>query len=126
MKHQAEPHLHWGSASFASELTALRERVAQARASAVSRSDLLLVEDLATAYEELRVADAELRAQQEHIVGLLRDRQDVTRQQERAAALVPVPVVSTDLSGVVRTVNAAAAMLFGAAASRLVGKPLAV
>ncbi|NYD40998.1 ANTAR domain-containing protein [Nocardioides panaciterrulae] len=115
----------WRSATFASELSALRRRVDEARLAGAGDSRLL-VEDLDTAYEELRVADADLRAQQEHIVGLLRDQRAVALQHERTISLVPVPVVSTDRFGVIRAVNSAAATLVGAGIADLVRKPLAV
>ncbi|MDN4162893.1 GAF and ANTAR domain-containing protein [Nocardioides abyssi] len=84
----------------------------------------VLVAELETAYEELRVADEEVRAQQEHIVQLL-ERSDVLRwQHERMLAVLPVPVLTTDRVGVVRAVNAAAAGLFSRRITHLVGKPL--
>lgn len=89
-------------------------------ASAVS----VLVAELETAYEALRVADEEVRSQQDHIAELL-DRENLLRgQHERMLAVLPVPVLTTDRLGVVRAVNAAAAGPFARRAAHLVGKSL--
>lgn len=89
-------------------------------------ADLELVQDLETAYEELRVADEEVRAQQEQIAGLLESQHLVRWQQERATSLLPVPAVITSSEGVVQFVNAAAAMILRRSVVRIVGKPLMV
>lgn len=82
------------------------------------------LQHLETAYEELRVAEEEVRAQQEQIGELLQDRQRLRSQHERMLATLPVPVLGTDLDGVVRTANAAATELLEPRTKQLLGKPL--
>jgi PAS domain-containing protein len=82
------------------------------------------LQHLETAYEELRVAEEEVRAQQEEITDLLQDRQRLRSQHERMLATLPVPVLGTDLDGVVRSANAAATAQLAARTKQLVGKPL--
>ena len=76
--------------------------------------------------EELRVADEELRAQQELIDGLLRGRAADQLAAVRLSAALPVPLVGTDRDGLVTQANPAAAALFHLEVGRLRGKPLAV
>ncbi|MDN4174437.1 ANTAR domain-containing protein [Nocardioides sp. SOB77] len=108
-------------------LGAMRTRLDSlgAGAGADRRSEVAaLVAHLETAYEELRVADEEARAQHDHITRLV-ERENLLRwQQERMLAVLPVPVVTTDPDGIVRAVNAAAAGLLARRVSRLVGEPL--
>jgi GAF domain-containing protein len=112
-------------AGFGSELDDLHHRIRLARDQATS-IDPVLVQDLETAYEELRVADEEVRAQQEEITALVQGRHLLRWQQERAMALMPVPVVITDGEGIIEFSNAAAAMLLHMGVARIVGKPLMV
>ncbi|WP_343908988.1 ANTAR domain-containing protein [Nocardioides aquiterrae] len=100
---------------------ALERRIAQVRA---EREQDVLVQDLETAYEELRTAEEEIRAQTETIERLVRSRDSLRVQQERVLAVLPVPVVLTDAHGVIRTVNAAAALVLNLRVDRLLGKPL--
>lgn len=102
----------------------MRERLDSMAAADTSTDVGLLLADLETAYEELRVADEEVRAQQDHIAQLTERENLVRWQQERMLAVLPVPVLTTDRVGVVRSVNAAAAGLLERRVSRLVGKPL--
>jgi len=114
----------WRAAAFTEELSALRARLEELTG-APSPDPFELTQDLSTAYEELRVADEEIRSQQEHILGLLTDQRRLAQQHERLFALIPVPVLTTDRAGAVRTANAAAAALLGLGLTRLVGKPIA-
>jgi PAS domain S-box-containing protein len=88
--------------------------------------DLLAVlQELETAAEELRAADAELAIQAEK---LQRTHLDLELERQRYAALfnfAPDGYLVTDAYGVIREANQAAAELLGARAARLVGKPLA-
>ena len=104
------------------DLERLRDRVDRARSSTPSAD--VLVQDLETAYEELRVADEEVRLQNESIRRLLESHQGIKLQQERTMAILPVPIVVTDMKGLIRSANAAAAMLVGARVARLLGKPI--
>ena len=84
--------------------------------------DLLTV--LQSAEEELRVAGEELRVQQETIARLARSHRNLRLQQERTMSVLPVPVVVTDMAGVIRSANAAAARLVDMRVAHLIGKPL--
>lgn len=105
------------------DLQRLRARVARARSEDRPGADTL-VQDLETAYEELRVADEEVRSQHEAIQRLVESHQGLRLQQERTMAILPVPIVVTDMQGLIRSVNAAAATLVGARVSRLLRKPV--
>jgi GAF domain-containing protein len=83
-----------------------------------------LLDVLETAYEELRVADEEVRAQQEHIAHLVEGQQLMRWQHERMLAILPVPVLTTDQYGTVRSVNAAGSWLAERRVARMVGKPI--
>jgi len=109
--------------SPATDLAGLAARLADARSSD-SPAREVLVQDLETAYEELRVADEEIRIQHDAIQRLVASHQGLRLQHERTMAVLPVPVVVTDMRGIIRSVNAAAAMLVAARVSRLIGKPV--
>jgi PAS domain S-box-containing protein len=87
----------------------------------------LLVEalaELSTTLEELRVAEAELRQQNE---ALLRGYEEVEAERRRYQELfdfTPEAYLVTDLEGTIREVNRAAAQQLEVARPRLVGKPL--
>jgi PAS domain-containing protein len=83
-----------------------------------------LRERLAVAGEDLRVADEELRAQQELIDGLLRDRYAEQLAAVRLAAVLPVPLLETDRDGLVLVANPAALAMLQLDADRLRGTPL--
>lgn len=103
----------------------LADRVRRARAGA-GPGDETMLQDLETAYEELRVPDERARAQEEHIARLLRLRESHRLMHERMLAVLPVAVVVTDRNGAIRTVNAATAQLVGQRPERLVHKPVFV
>ena len=104
-------------------LSQLRRHLDRLRAAADLTPELL-VQDLETVYEELRTSEEEVRVQQEQIARLVSDQASEHRQYERVLALLPVPVLTTDTLGVVRTANAAAAALLRVPGERLVGKPV--
>jgi PAS domain S-box-containing protein len=79
---------------------------------------------LEMAYEELRVADEEVRAQYEQIGRLLQSQHVLHWQHERMLAMLPVPALVTDVNGLIRSVNAAAAVLTVRRAARLLGHPI--
>ena len=86
-----------------------------------------MVEDglsLEVATEELRVADEELRAQQETIDKLVRGRLADELATSRLAAAMPVPLVDTDGAGAIVRANPAAGALLHLDVARLRGKPL--
>jgi PAS domain-containing protein len=84
----------------------------------------LLVQDLETVYEELRVSEEEVRVQQEQIARLVSDQATEHRQHERMVAVLPVAVLTTDAHGAIRAANAAAGGLLRVPGERLVGKPV--
>lgn len=83
-----------------------------------------LLAALATAHEELRAADEEVRAQCEAMSRLVESHQCLRLQQERMVAILPVPVLVTDVRGTIRSVNAAAALAMDMRVAHLLGKPL--
>ena len=83
-----------------------------------------LRERLAVAGEDLRVADEELRAQQELIDGLLRARYAEQLAAVRLAAALPVPLLETDRDGLVLVANPATLALLQVDAEWLRGTPL--
>lgn len=83
-----------------------------------------LLAALESTREELRVTDEEVRAQQETIRRLTESHKSLRLQQERTISILPVPVVVTDMRGIVTSVNAAAAALVEMRVAHLLGKPL--
>ena len=81
-------------------------------------------DDLMTAFEELSVAEEELRAQQETLVetGILLEIQ--RKRYHTLFDLAPDPYVVTDATGTIEEANAAASALLGMASKQLVGKSL--
>ena len=82
-------------------------------------------DDLMTAFEELSVAEEELRAQQETLLetGTLLEIQ--RKRYHTLFDLAPDPYLVTDASGTIEEANAAASALLGMASKQLVGKSLA-
>jgi len=81
-------------------------------------------ERLLEAYEELKVAEEELRAHQELILQAQKEA-DVERKRYRTLfELAPHPYVVTDRHGMIEQANNAAGELFGLAVPRLIGKPI--
>lgn len=112
-----------GTPSLATDLDSLRTQLVRARSSQSPPTDEL-VQALETAYEELRVANEEIRTQHDAIQRLVESHQGLRLQHERTMAMLPVPIVVTDMLGIVRSVNAAATTLVEARAARLLGKPV--
>ena len=83
-----------------------------------------LVLGLETAYEELRVADEEVRTQQLEITRLLEGRNLLHWQHERLLSMLPVPAIVTDAQGIIRSVNAAAAVITSMRVARMLGRPV--
>jgi PAS domain-containing protein len=75
--------------------------------------------ELAVALEQLRVADEELRAQQEHLQGLLTAQAHGRAAHQQLVSRLPTPALVTDAHGSVRVANAAAAALLGTRLHRL-------
>ena len=105
------------------DLAVLRSRLETIRATATAEPDAL-VGDLETAYEELQVADEEVRTQQGTIRRLVASHHDLRLQQERMMGILPVPIIVTDMQGAIRSANAAASVLVGVRLARLVGRPI--
>jgi GAF domain-containing protein len=82
--------------------------------------------DVQVAHEELRIAEDELRAQQEQITQLLTQHDTERRWRGQLAALVPIGLCATDGNGSLVDVNPAFAAHLGANLLRLRGKPLSV
>ena len=81
-------------------------------------------EHLLAAYEELSVAEEELRTQHETILESQRMLEVQRNRYQTLFDIAPDPYVVTDESGLVEEANAAAAELFGVPAALLIGKPL--
>jgi PAS domain-containing protein len=136
-QHQPPTQQGPGDAGFLERLDTLRARLERLRAQDVAPGDrvdqvdqdlagqsLEMMADLDTAYEELRVADEEVRTQQDQIARLLESHQQLHWQHERMLAMLPVPALITDSDGLIRSVNAAAAALTATRPARLLGKPI--
>src|SRR5690242_8603032 len=78
------------------DLAVLRRRLETIRATAAAEPDAL-VGDLETAYEELQVADEEVRTQQGTIRRLVASHHDLRLRQERMMGILPVPMIVTDM-----------------------------
>jgi PAS domain S-box-containing protein len=111
--------------AFPEGLAHLERRIAHLHRTGERTDDArAILLDLEVAYEELRVADEEVRTQQEEISRLAESHQLLRWQHERMLEMVPVPVLTTDRAGAVRSANAAAAALVGMRLPQLLGKPL--
>jgi PAS domain-containing protein len=115
-----------GSLDFTRELEELRSRLRNRPSDDPDQVGPApeLVADLETAYEELRVADEEVRAQQDQISRLIQSHHLLHWQHERTLAMLPLPAVLTDAQGLIRSVNAPSAALVVARVARLLGKPI--
>jgi PAS domain-containing protein len=112
---------------FTEELAELQRRIDRFRShpdpQAADAVDLLLA-DLQSAHEELRVADEEVRIQQHELERVVESHRLGRWQHERLVAVLPAPIIVTDGLGVIQTVNAAASALFRVPVDRLLRKPL--
>src|SRR5262245_51560949 len=109
---------------FSAQVAELQRRLARARAEEGSAELEVLMQDLETAVEELRVADDEARTQRQEVARLLEDRELMRWRHERMLAVLPIPVLTTDRSGRLKSVNAAGVALFGIRIDHLLRKPL--
>jgi PAS domain S-box-containing protein len=116
-------------ADFASEVQTAQHRVEalRQRAHAGLQHETMAeaLEELQTSLEELRVAEEELHAQNEELAAV---HAEVEAQRQRYLDLfefAPDGYLVTDMNGVIREANRAAASLLGAATESLLGKPLA-
>lgn len=108
-----------------SRLEQLRRRIDDARDRTFDADLLdLLLQDLEAAHEELRVADEEVRTQQDHIDRLVRGNRLLQWQHERVISAFPVPVFTTDRWGKIQSLNAALANLLQVRVDRLLHKPV--
>jgi PAS domain S-box-containing protein len=125
------PHAADDTDDFDREIRAVLQRIAASQASnleaAASESTVgTTSHELLLMLETLRVAEEELRAQNEALE-LVQDR--LADERQRYVELfegAPDAMLETDPAGVMRSANAAAGDLFGYAAEMLCGKPLAV
>jgi PAS domain S-box-containing protein len=81
-------------------------------------------DDLMTAFEELSVAEEDLRAQQETLLETHTLLEIQRKRYHTLFDLAPDPYVVTDGAGVIEEANAAASSLFGMSARHMIGKPL--
>lgn len=79
---------------------------------------------LLAAYEELSVADEELRAQHEAIIDAHRQIEVERNRYRTLFEFAPNPYLVTDVHGTIEQVNAAAAEFLGIPALLLIGKPM--
>jgi PAS domain-containing protein len=107
------------------DLAALDDLMSRVRDRSPDDADALALEvELATAHEELRVADEELRAQRDQLEQLLELNRTSSAQRRQVAAMLPVPILTTDEAGLITQANAAAAALLNVPLVRLLGKPI--
>ena len=112
------------------ELNRVQRDIAPSPAGDIS-TDGQLQDELHAAHADLRTAQADLQAarrkiesQRETIDRLVESHRELRLEQERTMAVLPVPVVVTDLEGNIRALNAAAALLAGRSAAHLLGRPM--
>lgn len=84
----------------------------------------LFNKDLESVHEELRIANGEVRAQQEELERLVQTQRTIRWQHDRLLAALPVAVFVTDAHGVITSVNAAAAAMLHVRVDRMIKKPL--
>lgn len=110
---------------FIEGLSGLADRIEEVR-NAPDGTDVrdAYVLDLQNLHEELRVADEEIRAQQDELERLLSLERDARHQQDRLIAALPAPILVTDPAAVIRTANPAALRLLHRTHEALIGKPL--
>ncbi len=82
-------------------------------------------QELQAALEELHVAEAELRQQNEELYLAQQSLEAERRRYQELFDLAPESYLVTDLQGIIREANSAAAALLGVSARTLKGKPIA-
>jgi PAS domain S-box-containing protein len=113
-----DPRLHWLLKTVQAVEDLLEEKIENS-GSADADARPQAVQELKISLEELRVVGEELRRQSD----------EIALERQRYADLfnyAPDPYVMTDLDGVVRDANHAAARLFRCSQDSLSGKPLAI
>jgi PAS domain S-box-containing protein len=113
-----------GGTGFSTQVSELQRRLRELRVNDEPVAIELLLQDLQTAVEELRVADEEVRIQQAEVERLLADQQLMRWRYDRMMSALPVPTITSDVNGRVRSVNAAAAGMMGIPLSSLLSKPV--
>jgi len=111
---------------YSAKIHRLHEQVADLQRVSSAEEREALGELLQSTVEELHVADEELRLQNEE---MMETRQTLEVERQRYLDLfdfAPDGYIETDLEGVIREANRAAAILLGVRKDFLVGKPLAV
>src|SRR5689334_20799753 len=117
-----EPDTNQGQ-SLTEQVSALHKRLKELSVQG-SSAEPVLVSELSTAYEELRVAEEELSAQQHELDRLVQLHSQGRASREQLIARLPVPVFLTDAHGAIESANAAAGTLLRTGLHRLVRKPL--
>ncbi|QCB93705.1 GAF and ANTAR domain-containing protein [Cellulomonas shaoxiangyii] len=114
-----------GSAAWASpDLEALHDLLGRVDPALGADGLLVLQQELETATEELRVADAQMHAHRAELDELLTVHHQHAAQREWMASQLPVPLLVTDRNGLVEAANAAAARGLNIAHGHLLRKPL--
>jgi AmiR/NasT family two-component response regulator len=108
---------------FELELEQLRTRIDDARRGRPI-DPVVMLSDLETAHEELRVADEEVRVQRLELDRLMAGERLRSWQHERLLAVLPAAVLVTDQDGRIHTVNAAASSMLRLGVGRMIRKPL--
>jgi len=124
VSHRRHKVTSMGESAFAAEIAELQQRLAELQHGGERVELEILVQDLGTAVEELRVADEEVRAQQEEVARLLESEQLLRWRHDRMLSTLPVPVLTTNDTGQLRSVNPAGAALIGIPGPHLLRKPL--
>jgi PAS domain-containing protein len=110
---------------FSAQIVDLQRRLARAREGGGEAVELeILMQDLETAVEELRVADDEVRTQQQEVTRLLEDQELMRWRHERMLSVLPIPVLTTDYSGRLKSLNAACSALLGIRVDHVLRKPI--
>lgn len=118
-----DPVAQW-MVGFDQELNLLMGAIDAARSGDGSADGDVLLQHLQTAEEELRVADAEVRRQQDQVSRLVRSQQARRWQHERLLAVLPSPIVVTNDVGAIKSVNSAAASLLGMRIDQMLRRPV--
>jgi PAS domain-containing protein len=102
----------------------MRGRIEALRSSWAEVRPAEVLAELESAREAVRVAEREVLAQRAELDQLIRGQHIARTAQDRFIAVLPAPVVVTDVQGVIQVANAAAATLLGVRLDRLLREPL--
>jgi PAS domain S-box-containing protein len=117
----------WSAVHLAAQLQSYATFLAARLAALRTRTDpavLPLVAELATAVEQLEVADAALRAQRNGCAAATAALATVQQELQTICDFLPDAYLVTDTAGVVREANPATSALVGYARTYVLGKPL--